>query len=625
MWPFVPRERRQVYEGGGDSGSSGGGGHDAGGDGGFQGGVDPGGFQGGDVGGGGYQGDTGGGIGHGGTATPDSGEGTPAGGSAPDGGGAPAGGGDAPAGSGGAPAGGGGGDIGAIGGGLGLGEGAPGVGSGSQLGDAGLGGGGDADAGPDIGGAAPADGGFSAGGALSAAAAAGDPYGEATVSTGSMLDTSGYTPGFGSIVDQFGALNDPFATAPTPTSDDEDQRGPMDDFGNPIAPGALREGDQLAAALAPRDTVINPGALTFGTSPVPDPTGLRGTLPAEMPTAAPAPATPAPEINPFGGQLQLSPGAIAPDTAMSPAGPPATGTAGGQPSPDSTGAPSGAPNATPGAQPDISAGTADPLAGLPALPYTDAERAASQPSTELFSPEPNIGTAIMQAIFGLGGATIGGPVSAFLNQSVPGVLGGIGVPGVSTAAGLLGNAQTIAGATGATQSMAGSPMERAQPNIISMLWDELNGRPSRSRGISPIGGALRPSIASWLLSRDNRTPVGENPPPDPRTYDRGQLISARQPPGGVAQLLSPREQREAKMVPQDFDLTGGNQAGDNRVMDAMLTALGLEPTTQDTVTTGPTAGQLPSDFQGYFAGGNSDLNPQIIGQRTAFDPRRFLA
>ena len=323
--------------------------------------------------------------------------------------------------------------------------------------------------------------------------------------------------------------------------------------------------------------------------------------------------------------MQLSPGAIAPDTAMSPAGPPAAGPTGGQPSPDNTGAPGGAPNATPGAQPDISAGTADPLAGLPALPYTDAERAASAPSTEQFSPEPNIGTAIMQALFGVAGSTIGGPVAGFLNQSVPAVLGGIGVPGVSTAAGLLGNAQTIAGATGATRGMAGSPLERAQPNIISMLWDELNGRPSRSRGISPIGGALRPSIVSWLLSRDNRTPVGENPPPDPRTYDIGQLLSAGQPPRGVAQLLSPREQREAKMVPQDFDLTGGNQA-DSRLMDEMLLALGLEPTqTQDTVTTGPTAGQLPSEFPGYFAGGESNLNPSIIGQRTAFDPRRFLA
>jgi hypothetical protein len=91
------------------------------------------------------------------------------------------------------------------------------------------------------------------------------------------------------------------------------------------------------------------------------------------------------------------------------------------------------------------------------------------------------------------------------------------------------------------------------------------------------------------------------------------------PPNPTLQQL-----REALMVPQDFDRTGGNQAGDNRVMDSLLAALGLDPT-GDQPTTGPTDDQLPSTFPGYFAGGDSNLNPEIIGQRTAFDPRRFVA
>jgi hypothetical protein len=576
MWPFVPRERRQVYEGGGDGGGGGygdGGGYSAEQGGGYSGTVDSG-TSGGTPGGGGYSaeqgggysgttgagvtdtsgtsglGSTGGGWGPtgGGWSDPVSGAsysagdtpGTPTGGSAPAGPSASAG------------------ETAAASGDVGVPSGVAPAGSAPQPGldvtDPGLG---------DIGAFTQSayDTGVTREGALAPPSGFENPQGFSYSGT--------LAPGFGAITDQI-------------TTSDDDQQG---------AP-TLSQPDPYTGETITSSVSQPPGGIVLG-----------GRVQGE--DAVPA--------------VQEVPGVPGPSTAPGPA------SSAGTPS----GTPGATPGATPGSSPDVSAGggttAADPLAGLPPLPYTAADAAASQPSTEQFSPEPNIGTAIMQALFGVAGSTIGGPVAGFLNQSVPAVLGGIGVPGVSTAAGLLGNAQTIAGATGATRGMAGSPLERAQPNIISMLWDELNGRPSRSRGISPIGGALRPSIASWLLSRDNRTPVGENPPPDPRTYDIGQLLSAGQPPRGVAQLLSPREQREAKMVPQDFDLTGGNQA-DSRLMDEMLLALGLEPTqTQDTVTTGPTAGQLPSEFPGYFAGGESNLNPSIIGQRTAFDPRRFLA
>jgi len=575
MWPFEPRGRRQVYESGGSGGvDAGGGGYGDGGysveqGGGYSGTVDSG-TSGGTPGGGGYSAEQGGGYsgttGAGVTDTSGtSGLGSMGGGwgSAYDpatgvGVGSPAPSSDAPAPSGGEPA---------PSGETGVPGGVAPAGSGPQPGldtvDPGLG---------DIGG-------YTAPGAVSREGALGAPPGFESIQgvnyTGELAP--GYTPDFGSIVDQFGPslTSDPFTT-----SDDERQGAPT--LSQPADPYS----DTITSTVSqPPGGIVMSGRVAPG-----DDTAIP-----EVPGATPGPGT-------------------APGTAPGPS----SGSA-------------GTPGATPGSAPDVSASgggatPADPLAGLPPLPYTPADVAASQPSPNTFAPEPNIGTAIMQAIFGLGGATIGGPISGFLNQNVPAVIGGVGGP-ISAAASVLGNAQTIAGVTGATRGMAGSPMERAQPNIASMLWDELNGRPSRSRGISPIGGALRPSIASWLLSRDNRTPVGENPPPDPRTYDRGQLLAAGQLPRGVAQLLSPREQVLANMVPQDFDLTGGNQAGDNRLVDDMLLALGLEPTTpQDPVpTTRPTPEQMPFDMPAYFAGGQSDLNPVIQGQRTAFDPRLFIA
>jgi hypothetical protein len=399
-------------------------------------------------------------------------------------------------------------------------------------------------------------------------------------------------------MDQFGPptpTGAPFGEPDPFASDDE--RGPMSDENVVV-------GDQFAQAR--------------GTAP---PGGLTGPAAAralEDPGGLWAGSVPAPQGSMLGLQGQISPGrgGAAPTSGPAPDDTPMTGL-----TPELA-----ASLATPPDTPAAAPAPAAPDTSAPAPGYTAADAAASQPSTERFSPAPNIGTAIMQAIFGLGGAAIGGPISGFLNQNLASTLGGVGaVPGVSEIASVLGSAQTVGGMTGAIASRAGSPSERAQPNIASMLWDMINGRASTSRGLSPIGYGLRTTVPGYVFGRDDRTEPGAPPPAtDPRTYDQNTLRGVTTTAPGLPPNPTLQQLREALMVPQDFDRTGGNQAGDNRVMDSLLAALGLDPT-GDQPTTGPTDDQLPSTFPGYFAGGDSNLNPEIIGQRTAFDPRRFVA
>jgi hypothetical protein len=590
MWPFEPRGRRQVYEGGGDGGGGGGdgggdGGHEAGHDAGVQGGIDAGGFQGGDTTSGGFdasqeaQHDAGvtdaiaagpATTGDPGTAAPSETYGPPAP-SETYGPPAPTGGEPAPVETG-TPA-----------------EAEP-AGSAPQPGlDT-----------PDPG--------------LSGLGPYAEPAAAPTMSSVSL----GATPSFTNIVEQFGPpapTGNPFGiTDPFAATDDEQQRGEVDELGNPVGTPnpsltGLREGDLLAqGTFVPGGRLTSP--LATPDFSVPDPFGNRiGVSYSPAPAASRSTgATPqsAPDDTPMTG--------LTPELAAS-LGQPTPGTP-STPTPD-TPAPATAPDTSPSAQPDISPNTG----------YTDAERLASAPSTTPFAPPPNIGTAIMQALAALGSSTIGGPVAAELNQNLPGMLGSLGVPGVSQIGSALGAVQTGGSLTGLTPGRAGSPLARAQPNLGTMIWDALHGR--ETAGIVPgaIGLSTRPTVGNWLLGQDDRGDVGAAPPPaDPRTYDPTQLRGVPTTLPGLPPNPTLQQLREALMVPQERDLTGGNQA-DSRVEDMLLAALGLEPLPDQPVKpddpgTKPTPEQLPFGVN-YYSGEEPQWSPFIFGQRTAFDPRRF--
>jgi hypothetical protein len=115
---------------------------------------------------------------------------------------------------------------------------------------------------------------------------------------------------------------------------------------------------------------------------------------------------------------------------------------------------------------------------------------------------------------------------------------------------------------------------------------------------------------------------------------------SREPVGYVPTLEETLDMVRKNSTLQDMSITDPNQAGDNRIVGDLLSAIGLEPPAGGGDTTsppppppppaGPTSPPPPPgapstvpSWVDYFSGEASDLTPFIFGQRTAFDPRRY--